>query len=138
MNRDPRQRRTSDSAHGTVLVVDDEEADRLRLAAILERVGCHVLQAETGQTAAQLALAHQIDVLVTDIVMPDIGGIGLIRWLRHLQPEVTVVAVSGKGPKGLDAAKTLGASCVLTKPVEPDALVRAVRTAIRVSWRRRS
>lgn len=66
-------------------------------------------------------------------------GVSLISWLRSLQPDLPVVAISGKGEAGLAAAKAMGADAILEKPVDPDVLVRAVGRAVdRRDGRRKS
>lgn len=112
-----------------VLVVDDEEADLVGLTAILEGAGFRVRQAGSLRDAAVSYVTEPVDVVVTDVVMPGGDGVDLIRGLRQLKPDLPVVAVSGKGPAGLAAAKAMGAAYVLTKPVDSGELVQAVRAA---------
>lgn len=113
-----------------ILIVDDEEADRIGLSAILEGAGYHVRPVESGHAAAMAYVEHRISLVVTDIVMPDGDGVELIRGLKQLRPDLPIIGVSGKGDAGLAAAKAMGAARVLEKPVDSDDLLQAVRQAI--------
>lgn len=114
----------------TVLVVDDEEADRISLATILEGAGYDVCRADSIRDAAIRYVESPVQVVVTDIVMSEGDGVDLIRGLRQLKPDLPIVAVSGKGPAGLAAAKAMGAGRILTKPVDPEELLHAVREVL--------
>lgn len=113
-----------------VLVVDDEESDRVGLSAILEGAGHTVHAASDGREALALYLAHPIHVVVTDLVMPGRDGLDLIAKLTDVRPDVAIVAVSGKGQTGLSIADVMGARAVLHKPVDAEDLVRAVEEAL--------
>ncbi|MCU0880221.1 MAG: response regulator [Pirellulaceae bacterium] len=81
----------------TILLVEDEEAVRVLTRAALERLGYRVLEAEDGETAARLANDHsgQLDLLITDVVMPGISGRQLAEKLLIARPELKVLFVSG-------------------------------------------
>lgn len=113
-----------------VLIVDDEESDRVRLAAMLRDSGYQISTASSGREAVTTFADHPVAAVVTDIVMSDGDGVSLIAWLRSLSPTTPIVAISGKGPAGLAAAKALGADAILEKPVEPEVLVGAIGEAI--------
>lgn len=113
-----------------VLVVDDEESDRVRLEAILDKAGYRIVTASSGREAVTTFLDHRVVAVVTDIVMSDGDGASLISWLRGLSPMTPIVAISGRGAAGLAAAKALGAEAILEKPVDPEVLVRVVGTAL--------
>ena len=112
-----------------VLVVDDEVSDLTGMCTMLETAGFTVFQAESGSHAVAAFLEKRADVVVTDLAMPGGDGLGLIRILRGLRPDVGVVAVTGKGPDYQSAARTMGADVVLEKPVDPDELTAAVTEA---------
>jgi CheY-like chemotaxis protein len=77
---------------------------------------------------------HSIDLLVTDIVMPERDGFETIAALRQSHPQLPVIAMSGNAPMTMDLylniAKKLGAFRVLNKPFRPDQLLVAAREAI--------
>jgi DNA-binding NtrC family response regulator len=112
-----------------ILVVDDDETDRVGLAAILRADGHEVVLAVDGDEALQLYLGSHMHVVVTDIVMPGRDGLSLISVLKEVDPRASVVAVSGKSPSKLEASKVYGAQ-VLTKPVDGSRLVAVVRAAV--------
>lgn len=114
----------------TVLVVDDEEADRVTIAALLDEAGYRVVTAVSGREALLAFVEHPIRAVVADIVMADGDGVSLIAWLHSLKPGMPVVAVSGKGETGLRAARSMGAREAIRKPVDPEELVRVVGEAV--------
>jgi chemosensory pili system protein ChpA (sensor histidine kinase/response regulator) len=113
-----------------ILIVDDEEADRLLVDAILTRVGYETIVAPGGEEAFRSFLDAGIDVVVTDLQMPDVHGFELITILREFDPPPAVVAVSGTGSVQLHMAEALGARWTLQKPIDPELLVDAVRRAV--------
>jgi len=116
----------------TILIVDDDEADLLGLAAVLEPEGHEVLLARDGEEALEVFLAQRIHLVVTDMVMPGRDGLGLISALRSVDPGTAIIAISGKSPGQLEASKMFGAQAVLSKPVDKAALLTAVREVVGV------
>jgi len=112
-----------------VLVVDDDEADRLGLAAALRSDGHEIVLASNGNEALDLYLQKHVHVVVTDIVMPGRDGLSLIAVLKEVDPRACIVAVSGKSPSKLEASKVYGAR-VLTKPIDRKRLLAAVREVV--------
>jgi CheY-like chemotaxis protein len=113
-----------------VLIVDDDEADRIGLSAMLEGVGHDVRLARDGDEALELYVAEKIHVVVTDMVMPGRDGLSLISALRNVDPRARVIAISGKSRSQLEASKIFGARKVLSKPIEREALIAAVAEAV--------
>ena len=109
-----------------VLIVDDEEADRVVLRTILERANHQVFEAEDGDEALEAYDPGDIDVVVTDLQMRNVHGLELITILRDWTPRPGIVAISGTGEVQLDMARALGATRALSKPVMPDQLLSAV------------
>ena len=116
-----------------ILLVDDEEADRVGLALILEGAGFSVEAASSGNEAIQSFLRNPCRVVVTDVVMKDGDGVDLIRMLRQFRPDACVIAVTGKGSAAVGAARTMGVHTVLEKPVDAEELIDAVHAALRNS-----
>lgn len=112
-----------------VLIVDDESTDLIFLKSIVEASGHEVFVATDGEQAFKICLRKGIEILVTDLHMPGVDGLELIESVRALCPETRIIAVSGKGQNVLDAAKLLGASVALNKPVDPDELIKAIAPA---------
>lgn len=114
----------------TILIVDDDEIDRVGLAAALRSEGHEILLARDGDGALSVYLAQPVHVVVTDMVMPGRDGLSLISALREVDPRAKIVAVSGKSRSQLEASKVYGAASILEKPIDPKALVAAVREAV--------
>jgi two-component system, cell cycle sensor histidine kinase and response regulator CckA len=122
-----------DRASGVVLLTEDEDAIRALSRRILEREGYTVLEARDGREAIRVAAGYpsRIDLLVTDMVMPNVGGSELFAHLRILRPDLRVLFVSGYTDddiirRGLKDA----ASAFLQKPFTARALATAARTAL--------
>lgn len=112
-----------------VLIVDDDESDRLLMRSMLSGQGHELYFASNGEEAMKIYLRHPIDVVVTDIQMPRGDGIELISALKGIDPDASIVAVSGQKPHRLNVARVSGARSVLTKPFEPTDLTSAVLQA---------
>jgi two-component system, NtrC family, nitrogen regulation response regulator NtrX len=112
-----------------VLIVDDDETDRLLMRTILAEAGHELALAANGEEALKLYLRHPIEVVVTDLQMPRGDGIELIEALRGLDPDASIVAVSGHSKSKLQVAQLAGARLTLQKPLTKDALIDAVEKA---------
>lgn len=84
----------------TILVVDDEELVRDGVTRSLERFNYVVLAANSGIAAIELfrQRQHEINLVITDIVMPDMNGAALLHVLRILEPGLKAIAISGYAP----------------------------------------
>ncbi len=108
-------------APARVLVVDDEKNIRLTLVAALGGLGLDVDTAADGREALDRLAEGDVWLVLLDLRMPGLDGIGVLRRLRELQPEAHVVVVTAHGTVGnaVEAMK-LGAVDVLSKPFTPD------------------
>ncbi|MDX1493191.1 MAG: response regulator [Longimicrobiales bacterium] len=117
-----------------ILVVDDDDRLRRDITALLRRSGYRVTEAGTGKEAVRLLEESGMDLIVTDINMPDMDGIELIVSVSRQQPPTPVVAISGGGymPRELLLANAdlLGAVETIAKPFEASDLLDAVRRAL--------
>jgi two-component system cell cycle sensor histidine kinase/response regulator CckA len=114
----------------TILVAEDEESVRLLVDIILRRLGYTVLLgADVGQ-ALQMASGRHIDLLLTDVVMPDGSGINLAARLRDERPDIGVLFMSGYIAEDVQPHGRLAADELLEKPFTPAALAEAVRKAL--------
>jgi len=113
-----------------ILVIDDEKPIRILLREMLERTGYKVIEASDGKKAMALLREETVDLVITDILMPDQEGLQTIRELRRDYPQIRIIAISGGGAVGpetyLQMAKRLGADRTLTKPFSIDELLGAV------------
>lgn len=129
----PRVTDDADSGSETVLVAEDEPAVRALVCRVLRRHGFHVLEACDGVDAHAIAAAyhHRIDVLLSDVVMPNCGGPDLAASLRLLRPDMKVVLMSGYTPDDIRAQGLTGiADAVLEKPMTPASLVATIRAVL--------
>jgi CheY-like chemotaxis protein len=116
-------------ASATVLVVDDEDGVRRFISHLLTRAGYAVLEAANGRQAMeQLGNGGQVDLVITDLVMPEQEGLETIRHIHARHAGVKVLAISGAfGGDFLTHAARMGAVATLRKPLESEALLEAVR-----------
>ncbi len=115
----------------TILVVDDEPAHRESLGKILEREGWKVVLAESSPHALDLCGSEPIDVLVTDLMMPTMSGIELIRTLRNRGSDVEAIVMTAFGTieTAVEAMRE-GAYDFVEKPLKRMQITKAVRKAI--------
>jgi len=102
--------RTLEQRAAIVLLVDDDELVLLSTSGLLEELGWHVLAANGGSEALQIIAAHpEIDVVLTDQVMPGMTGLELADAIRYARPELPVVLTSGGecGGNGLASSGTV-------------------------------
>lgn len=107
-----------------LLLVDDDEDTLRSTARLLEKMGCHVRTAASPRAALRdIGEEADIDVLVTDIVMPEMSGFALVDVAARARPGLPVLYVSGYPPEEVYWGGTPGArSAFLTKPLEADEL----------------
>ena len=113
-----------------VLIVDDEEMDRLLERTIVEDAGHTPFFANDGQAALKVYEENKIDVVITDLRMPKVNGLRLIQDLLAKHPNAAIIAVSGAASHQLDTAEEYGALAGLIKPVEPEALMDTLQEAV--------
>jgi two-component system phosphate regulon response regulator PhoB len=118
-----------------ILVVDDRPDVRLSFLYLLEASGYDVAEAADGTQALSVMARKHIDVILTDLYMPGLDGLGLVRIVRNgPPPQPRIIAMSGSDHIGrdasLEAARVLGADAILTKPFSRDLLVRTIRAVL--------
>lgn len=92
----------------SVLVLDDVPAMRESIGAALSAAGHRPSYAENGKKALELILANAFDAIVTDLWMPEMDGLGLIKRIRQEQMSLRVFAITGGGPRlTLEAASSI-------------------------------
>jgi len=106
----------------TLLIVDDEEGIRSALDMLLEDSGYYVITAEDGKDALKKLQQIKVDLVITDILMPDMDGLELITYLRKKNPDLRCIAVSAGDPTYLKVGEYLGADRILEKPFSKDEL----------------
>lgn len=112
----------------TVLLVEDDKAIRRYLQVILERAGFRVVVASDGLEAMKVALNAAINVVVTDAIMPNLGGQELCRFLRsHPQlKQLPLLLLSGSERTAARAGETQTADAYLAKPVRAEELTSCI------------
>ncbi|QRM33121.1 response regulator [Microvirga sp. VF16] len=114
-----------------VLVIDDVLGVRESIRIALTAAGYATTVAENGQQALDILSSGSFDVVVTDLWMPGIDGISLIKRLRSEQPTLRVFAMTGGGPRmtietATSLAEIWGAEKVLMKPFDEALLIAAI------------
>ncbi len=113
-----------------ILVIDDDPVLRRVITLALEAVGHSVLRCENGRKAIDFLTHDRADLLITDIIMPEMDGVETVRAARRLQPHLPILAISGGGSFDpgdyLGMARAFGATDVLPKPFHPADLVAHV------------
>jgi len=112
----------------TILVIDDEENIRELVRAILENAGYEVLDAADGNLGIEIFQANQVDLIITDLIMPGKEGIETISELKKEQPDLKIIAISGAVDSStyLHLAGSLGADETLGKPFKVNELIETV------------
>ncbi|MBI5773964.1 MAG: response regulator [Verrucomicrobia bacterium] len=118
----------------TILLADDDDALANVIHKILTRAKHQVFRARNGAEALQLYDTHAVDLVLTDLIMPDMDGLELIQKLRHAAPALKIIAMSGGGRNTpgsyLPVAQHLGAACTLAKPFSGADLLAAIETVL--------
>jgi CheY-like chemotaxis protein len=117
-----------------ILIIEDDGLFRSMLSATLVQLGHEVVEARNGTEGLKLFQLTNPDLIITDLVMPEMEGFEVLMNFKKHHPRVKVMVMSG-GVSGqtldfLDIAKRLGASGVLAKPFTTDALIRAIDTLL--------
>jgi CheY-like chemotaxis protein len=118
------------NAAPSVLVVEDDESMRTLLKRMLERNGFAVITAINGRDGVERFREREVDIVVTDMMMPELDGAELIRALRGKWPDVRIIAISGVEYPYLRMAIGCGAKATLRKPVEASQLVQTVQRVL--------
>ena len=118
----------------TILLIDDNDQYRIMLNKVLSYAGYEVCEAKNGKEAVRAYRERPIDLVITDLIMPQKDGLEVIMELRDLNPEVRIIAISGGGrvdPENyLELAQGFGAQRVLAKPFSNQQLLEAIRESI--------
>lgn len=113
----------------TILIIDDEPSIRRLMRTILEGDGHSVLEASNGRHGLDVYRERPVDLVITDIVMPEMDGLDLILELTRKVHNVKIIAISGglRNETTLRMAKELGARHAFRKPFDLEAFRSAVR-----------
>ena len=133
----------------TILVVDDVEGVRREMGYLLEDSGYTVTQAENGVQACRELLKKNFDLVITDILMPEMDGFELCTFIRSRFPATKIIAISGGGRSYVNNAqgvndllrqvdKITRPDLLLKKPFESDKLLQQVDRLLKTSTHKAS
>ena len=117
----------------TILISDDSSSMRQMVQFTLQEAEHHVQEASDGDKALQLAQQHDFDLVITDINMPTLDGLSLVRELRNLSNyryKPILLLTTESDPEMKQEARQAGATGWITKPFDPDRLLAAVRKVL--------
>jgi len=115
-----------------ILLVEDEELLRTGVQEMLEIQGYAVITAQNGHMALETLTVHQVDLVITDLVMPKMDGIDFVEQLRKISPDLPVIVVSGSTRNimqryGIDNIQVPGANASLPKPFKSVDLIAQIQ-----------
>lgn len=117
-----------------ILIIDDDPQINTLLQDVLEFEGYQVITAQRATEGLHHLETTTVDLVITDVLMPDKEGLETIRELRQRFPQTKILAISGgltkSGVDVLEIAKRLGANSVLPKPFDVQDLIKSVRSLL--------
>jgi YesN/AraC family two-component response regulator len=116
----------------SVLIIDDEESIRDVLVTFFSELGYDIFTAQDGRGGIAEFKNNPTDLVITDIVMPRVEGIGTIREIRKQSKTVKIIAMTGFVGSYLQEAVTLGADDSINKPFTSDELIEVVQRVIAI------
>ncbi|MGF1496076.1 MAG: PleD family two-component system response regulator [Elainellaceae cyanobacterium] len=120
----------------TILIVDDSQTLRKMLSDLLRSNGMEVLEATNGSEAMQQIQDKSPDLVITDLIMPEMNGYELCRWIRN-EPTVRTVPILICSTKSEEFDRywgmKQGADAYITKPFHPPELLKTVKTLLRAA-----
>jgi CheY-like chemotaxis protein len=114
---------------GKILVVDDDEVILKTIAEYLEEKNFNVVAVNNGLDALKMFESGDsgIDLLITDLIMPNIGGVAVISIVKKRYPKIPIIAITGWGEHPETLAKEVEADFVLEKPFKLDYIDKIIR-----------
>ena len=118
-------------ANSPILLIDDDARLQTAVSKVLMAEGYRVTCAGSGHQAIDWLSAQSFALVISDLVLPDLDGLQLVKTARHLQPEAEVVMISGHGSVGAAVeAMRLGAYDFIEKPIDSSGLLKSVAKAL--------
>ena len=115
----------------TILVVDDDDKVRQDLCSVLRDVGYHIHEASNGKAGLQAYAEYGPNLIITDIAMPEVDGIELIRTIRNTNLDIPIIAISSAW-EYLEVADLFGANKAFYKPLQQNLLLSSVQKLLDV------
>jgi two-component system, NtrC family, response regulator HydG len=115
----------------TLMVVDDDDSNLESLQSVFAKEGFKILLAPGGREALELVRKERVDVVLTDLMMPDMDGLDLLRSVKTVSPETEVILMTAYGTvaRAVEAMKE-GAWDFVTKPFKKIQIIKGVRRAM--------
>ncbi len=115
-----------------VLVIDDEAIVRVSCERVLKPEGYDVVVTSRGDEAIELLEKENFDIVLTDLKMPDMDGLEVLKTIKQKWPDIQVIIITGYGTisTAVQAIK-LGAYEYIEKPFTPEDILKVVREALR-------
>lgn len=112
-----------------ILVVDDNAEYRTALANALSAAGYEIIEAQSGHNVPEICHAQRIDLVITDIVMPEYDGFEVIMAMKRSRSAIPIIAISGVSQHDsyLRAAERMGATAAVSKEAPTAALIQKIR-----------
>src|SRR5262245_10638089 len=111
-----------------ILIIEDDEYSREAIEHLLNAKGCETISTAGGISGYRAARRYAPDVIVLDLILPDIDGQRVLRKLRsnRAMGQVPIIVITGFGPREIPAGVRSSADFCFTKPASFDALIRAI------------
>jgi CheY-like chemotaxis protein len=109
-----------------ILLVEDDAPNRRAVTLALKSAGHEVMSAGDGTEALELLARHHFELVITDLLMPNLNGLNLINSIRLKSPDVPLVLMSGYLPQDLGKSVMKGIAAFLQKPFSPTTLIMTV------------
>jgi len=120
-----------------ICLIEDDPMVRNVISRILSKLGHSVQVASNGREGLEFVQKLKFDLVITDIIMPEVEGIQVLQKVKESSPSTKVIAMSGGGRIGntdfLEVAKSLGADAVVYKPVTKTEFMAALKTCLAVA-----
>lgn len=125
--------RSTMGADTSILVVEDEEQVRTLVVRLLEKRGYQVLEAENGRRALEVAgpRINHISLVITDIVMPEMGGAPLVAEMRARNPDLRFLCMTGYSKEEVLSGDGLDGAAFIEKPFTPNDLLDKVEEILK-------
>ncbi|MBN2034078.1 MAG: response regulator [Deltaproteobacteria bacterium] len=117
----------------TILVIEDDLDVLAMLVRHIDRMGYSVITATDGMEGLRKLESERYDLVITDIVMPYVSGVGVVTASKNKRPNIPVIAVTGYGKEPEAAAMEKKADMVLAKPVKMSVLKDCLSDLLRIS-----
>lgn len=118
----------------SILIIDDEPLMQDMLFQMLNQESWQVTVAKTSTSAMELIKTQDFDLIITDIIMPDVEGFEIIMFLTEEKPDIPIIAISGGArispTSYLKIAEKMGARFVFEKPFKKDEFLNAIKECL--------